>query len=336
MLEFVLRQGQPGSPTLDCFGAVKKPRGLFMYKLMVADYDSPSYFVATAAVKLGFFKQQGLEVEFIPEYGAKHGPECLRDGTIHFFGGPAFAATRAFPGWKGVKLVAALAQNSYWFMGVRKDLDIPRGDIQALKGLRISSSFAFPRTALRHMLVEAGMDMDHDEVRIVESPPSKSESHSHDGIKALQENLADAFWGNGMRLALAEKAGLAKLHLDLRRGDGPVGAHHYNFAALTMTDALIQKEPAVAAAAVRAIAATQKALKADPSLAKKVGDQLFPGEEAEMISVLVGRDAPLYDAIIGPEAVDGLNKFAVANGLLDRPLAYEQIVAVEFNRLGSD
>ena len=50
-----------------------------MYKLMVADYDSPSYFVATAAVKLGFFKQQGLEVEFIPEYGAKHGPERLRD-----------------------------------------------------------------------------------------------------------------------------------------------------------------------------------------------------------------------------------------------------------------
>ena len=37
---------------------------------------------------------------------------------------------------------------------------------------------------------------------------------------SLQENLADGFWGNGMRLALAEKAGIAKLHLDLRRGDG--------------------------------------------------------------------------------------------------------------------
>ena len=124
-----------------------------MYRMMVADYDSPSYFVATAAVKLGFFKKEGLDVEFVAEYGAKHGPERLRDGSIHFFGGPAFAATRAFPAWKGVKLVAALAQNSYWFMGLRKDIDIPRGDIKALKGLRISSSFAFPRTALRHMLM---------------------------------------------------------------------------------------------------------------------------------------------------------------------------------------
>jgi NitT/TauT family transport system substrate-binding protein len=301
-----------------------------MYRMMVADYDSPSYFVATAAVKLGFFKKEGVDVEFIAEYGAKHGPERLHDGTIHFFGGPAFAATRAFPAWKGVRLVAALAQNSYWFMGLRKDIDIPRGDIAALKGLRISSSFAFPRTALRHMLIQAGIDVDRDEVRIVESLPSTSESHSLDGVRALQENLADGFWGNGMRLALAEKAGIAKLHLDLRRGDGPPGARHYNFAALTMTEALIEKEPEVAAAAVRAIVATQKALKADPMLAKVVGDELFPGDEAEAIPVLVARDAPFYEATITPEAVDGLNKFAMANGLLNQPLAYDQIAAAQF------
>jgi ABC-type nitrate/sulfonate/bicarbonate transport system substrate-binding protein len=215
-------------------------------------------------------------------------------------------------------------------MGVRKDIDIRRGDIKALKGLRISTSFAFPRTALRHMLIQAGMDPDHDGPRIVESLPSASHTHSLDGLRALQENIADGFWGNGMRLALAEKAGVAKLHLDLRRGDGPPGARHYNFAALTVTDKLIEQEPQVAAAAVRAIVATQKALKADPSLAKQVGDELFPGDEADMIPILVGRDAPFYDATITPEAVDGLNKFAMANGLLATPLAYEQIVAAQF------
>jgi len=304
-----------------------------MYRLMVADYDSPSYFVATAAVKLGFFEQEGIDVEFIAEYGSKNGPERLRDGTVHFFGGPAFAATRAFPAWKGVKLIAALAQYSYWFMGLRKDIDIPRGDIKALRGLRIASSFAFPRTALRHMLVESGIDMDHDQVRIVDGPPSRSESHSRDGVNALQENLADGFWGNGMRLALAEKAGIAKLHLDLRRGDGPPNARHYNFPALTVTDTLIEKKPEVAAAAVRAIVSTQKALRAEPSLAKKVGDDLFPGEEAEAIVALVSRDAPFYDATITPKAVEGLNKFAMATGLIEQPLAYEDIAAVQFQDL---
>ena len=289
--------------------------------------------MATAAVKLGFFEQEGVDVEFVAEYGAKHGPERLRDGTIYFFGGPAFAATRAFPMWKGVKLVCALAQFSYWFMGVRKELDIPRGDVTALKGLRISSSFAFPRTALRHLFVETGIDMDRDEIRIVESLPTTSELHSRDGVRAIQEKYADGFWGNGMRLALAERAGLAKLHLDLRRGDGPPGARYYNFAALTTTDALIEKEPEIAAAAVRAIVTTQKALKADPLLAKKIGDEVFPGDEAELMPTLVARDAPFYDATITAEAVAGINTFAKTNGLIDQPLAYEQIVAAQFSSL---
>jgi ABC-type nitrate/sulfonate/bicarbonate transport system substrate-binding protein len=137
-----------------------------------------------------------------------------------------------------------------------------------------------------------------------------------------------------MRLALAERAGLAKLHLDLRRGDGPPGAHRYNFAALTATEALIAEQPEVAAAAVRAIVATQKALKADPSLSKKVCDELFPGEEeADVMPILIGRDAPFYDAAISSDVVDGLNKFAIANGLIDKPLAFEDIVAERFSHL---
>jgi hypothetical protein len=76
--------------------------------------------------------------------------------------------------------------------------------------------------------------------------------------------------------------------------------------------------------------ATQKALKADPMPAKKVGNELFPGAEADTIPILVGRDAPFYDATITSEAIDGLNKFAIANALLDQPLAYEEIAAVQF------
>src|ERR1041385_2872883 len=141
-----------------------------MLRLMVADVDSPSYFVATAAVELGFFKGEGIDIELELVYGARSGPERLRDGTLHFFGGPAYAATRAFPGWKGARLLCALAQFSYWFMAVRADLDVKRGDMNAIKGLRISSSTAFPNMALRHMLAEAGLDLARDKVEIVPSP----------------------------------------------------------------------------------------------------------------------------------------------------------------------
>jgi ABC-type nitrate/sulfonate/bicarbonate transport system substrate-binding protein len=295
--------------------------------------DSPSYFVATAAVELGFFKQEGIDCEFL--FKVKDGPERLRDGTLEFFGGPAFAATRAFPDWKGAKLLCALSQYSYWFMGVRADLDVKRGDVNAVKGLRISAATAWPGIGLRHMLAEAGIDLERDNVQIVPSPPPVGDKGwmGRNGVDALERGEAEAFWGNGMRVAVGESLGVAKLHLDLRRGDGPPGARWYNFPALTTTERLINEQPEIAAGAVRAIVKTQKALKADPSLATQVGNRLFPPDEAVLIAGLIERDAPFYDANISQEAVDGLNKFVKAAGLVSQPVSYDQLVATQFRHL---
>jgi len=308
-----------------------------MFRLAVADVDSPSYFVATAAANLGFFKQEGIDLELELMYGAESGPERLRDGTLHFFGGPAYAATRAFPAWSGAKLLCALSQYSYWFMAVRADLDVKRGDVRAVKGLRISSSPHFPEMGLRHMLVEAGIDFERDNVRIVPMPTTNKNEHwkGRAGVAAIEQGLADGYWGNGMRVAIGERLGVAKLHLDLRRGDGPPGARWYNFAALTTTERLIKEEPQAAAGAVRAIVKTQQALRADPRLANEVGNALFPADEASLIAGLIRRDAPYYDASISIEAIDGLNKLAKANGLVSDQVPYDQLVASQFRHLWS-
>jgi len=140
-----------------------------MYRIWVPDLDSPSYFVAIAAVELGFFKQEGIEIEFI--HNTNKGPELMREGKLDFIAGPAFAGTRAFPAWKGIKLLCALSQYSYWFMAVRSTLDVKRGDLQAIKGLRISAAPAWPEMSLRYMLADAGIDLERDNVRIVPPPP---------------------------------------------------------------------------------------------------------------------------------------------------------------------
>ncbi|MGH6674444.1 MAG: ABC transporter substrate-binding protein [Xanthobacteraceae bacterium] len=307
-----------------------------MYRLVVADLDSPSYFVATAAVELGFFREEGIEAEVVRAYGALNGPERLRNGEVHFLGGPAYMATRAFPGWKGARLLCALAQYSYWFLAVRADLDVRRGDLDALKGLRISASTAFPEVGLRHLLKQGGIDLERDKVSIVPLPSTKNEHFKYRvGVEALNHNIADAYWGNGMRLAIGEKLGVAKVHLDLRRGDGPPGARFYNFAALTTTDRLIEEQPEIAAGAVRAIVKAQKALKADPACATPIAERLFAPEAASLIAGLIARDAPFYDATISPDAVDGINKFALANGLLSEALPYDRLVALRFRDLWS-
>ena len=307
-----------------------------MFRLSVADLDSPSYFVATAAAELGFFNEEGVDIELERAFGARNGPERLRDGSLHFFAGPAYAATRAFPAWQGAKLLCALAQYSYWFLAIRADLDVKRGDVGALRGLRISSSMESPVLGLRHLLADAGIDLERDKVRIVPAPPTiEGRWMGHAGVDAIKQGLADAYWGNGMRVAIGEKLGVAKLHLDLRRGDGPPGARWYNFAALTTTERLIDEEPQIAAGAVRAIVKAQDALKADPSLATGIARRLFPPEEVPLIAGLIGKDAPFYDANISPEAIDGLNGFAKAAGLISETVPYDRLVAIQFRQLWS-
>jgi ABC-type nitrate/sulfonate/bicarbonate transport system substrate-binding protein len=304
-----------------------------MYRLSVADLDSPSYFVAAAAVELGYFKEEGVDTDLEVHFGAKDGPEALRDGRLHFFGGPAFAGTRAFPGWKGCKLLCALSQYSYWFLAVRADLDIKRGDINALKGLRLSASPPWPILSLKYMLNDAGIDFERDNVRVVDAVPMTEWAQGHVGIAAIQQGVADGYWGNGMRVALGEQLGIAKLHLDLRRGDGPPGARWYNFAALTASERLIEEHPDAAAGAVRAIVKTQKALAADPALAAGIGARLFPADEAPLIAELIRRDTPFYQAGISQQAVDGLNKFALGIGLVSEAVPYDRLVATQFRDL---
>jgi ABC-type nitrate/sulfonate/bicarbonate transport system substrate-binding protein len=304
-----------------------------MYHIWVADLDSPSYFVATAAVELGFFKREGIDIEFV--YNTREGPTLMREGKLDFMGGPSFVALRAFREWKGVKVLCALAQYCYWFLAVRRDLDVKRGDLQALKGLRISAAITDPGKLLRHMLNEAGLDLERDKIQIVPPPPTYGDKGymARNGIDAITQGLADAYWGNGLRVALGEKLGIAKLHLDLRRGDGPPGARYYNFAALTAREQLVKEHPEVAAGAIRAVRSAQKALKADPSLATGIGEKLFPADEAELIAPLIERDAPFYDAVITREAIDGVMKFAKSFGLIKDVLPYEAVVATEFSAL---
>jgi NitT/TauT family transport system substrate-binding protein len=306
-----------------------------MFQLMVSDLGSPSYFVATAAVSLGFFREEGIETGRVE--GDMTNTRGLRDGSFHFYGGPAYGPLRAFPNFEGVKLLCALSQYSYWFMGIRAELDVKRGDINALKGLRISSSRGSPGHGLKQMLTDSGIDFERDNVNVVDSPSQGRQQmfRGTDGIVALQQGISDAFWGNGMRLEMGVRSGLAKLHIDLRRGDGPPQARYYNFPALAASQKLVDERPDICAAAVRAIVKTQKVLQADPSLATKVGRDMFPGEEAELIAGLVERDAPYYQAGITREAIDGLTGFLAKRGLITRPVSYEEVAATQFKDLWS-
>ena len=106
-------------------------------KIAVPDLVTNSYFPAVAAVELGYFEAEGLDLSL--ELIFPHTMDALRDGEIAFAADCAHATLEAFPDWHGAKLLMALSQGVYWLLILRSDLGVEPGDLGALKGLRIGA-----------------------------------------------------------------------------------------------------------------------------------------------------------------------------------------------------
>src|ERR1700756_3987858 len=138
-------------------------------KLAVPDLISNSYFPAVAAVELGFFDKEGLDVSLELVFPVDKAYRALRDGTVDFVGGSAHSALAGFPKWEGVKLLCAQAQGMYWFLVMHKEFGAQRGDIEVVKGRRTGAA-PWVERALRRLLIEARINLQRDNVAIAPVP----------------------------------------------------------------------------------------------------------------------------------------------------------------------
>jgi ABC-type nitrate/sulfonate/bicarbonate transport system substrate-binding protein len=304
-------------------------------KLAIPDLISPSYFPAAAAVEMGFFKEEGLDVSLELVFPVDNCYRQLRDGAIDFVGGSAHSALAAFPEWQGAKLLCAQGQGMYWFLVMHRDLGGKRGDLSVVKGRTIGAA-PWVDMGLRRLLIAAGIEPERDGVKIAPVPGAFTGNSVNFGLaaaKALEERKIDGFWANGMGAEVAVRGGWGTLIIDVRRGDGPKECFNYTMASVATTDRLIESSPQAAAGAIRAIVKTHRALKADPGRATAIGRKLFPPAEAELIADLIRRDLPFYDPAISESFVADMNRFARDVGVLKGEVPYERVVATHFSAL---
>jgi len=303
------------------------------FRIAAVDLVSNTCFPALAADELGFFKGEGLDarIELVAMLGAT---KALRQGGADaMIAGSVFDLLTEFPNWQGAKIAVALSQGTPWLLVVRANLDAKRGDLKALKGLRITAAEG-PDLALKQLLKSGGIENGRD-VQIVELPGAKSRDVSFGvfAARALQAGQIDGFWANAMGGETATSSGAGKILIDVRRGDDPAEIRFCTFAGMATTDSFITREPEAMAAAVRAIVKAQKALRSDPLLAREVGQRKFPKDAAELIANVVARDVEFYDPVITEEMVLKMNRFARTGGQLTAPVAYEDVVAVRYRKL---
>ena len=123
-------------------------------KLRIAAVDlvSNTCFPALAADSLGFFRAEGLDarIELVAMLGAT---KALCDGNADaMIAGSVHDMLTEFPDWRGAKVAMALSQGTPWLLVVRADLAARRGDLNALKGLRLTAAEG-PDLALKQMLL---------------------------------------------------------------------------------------------------------------------------------------------------------------------------------------
>src|ERR1700745_1963945 len=138
-------------------------------KLAVPDLISNSYFPAVAAVELGFFKEEGLDVSLELIFPVDEAYRAMRDGKVDFVAGSAHSALAAFPEWRGAKLLCAQAQGMYWFLVMRADLKAQRGDVSVVKGRSIGAA-PWVEMGLRRLLIEPGVDLKRADGRVDPRP----------------------------------------------------------------------------------------------------------------------------------------------------------------------
>jgi ABC-type nitrate/sulfonate/bicarbonate transport system substrate-binding protein len=162
-------------------------------RIATVDLVSNTCFPALAAAELGAFEREGLDarIELIPSLA---GTRALRDGVVDaVIAGSVHDILREFARWSGAKLVVALSQGTPWLLVVRADLAARRGDIGAVKGLRLTAAEG-PDLALRQMFIGAQIDPDRD-VEMIDLPGAKARDVSFGvfAARALEQGLIDAF-----------------------------------------------------------------------------------------------------------------------------------------------
>jgi ABC-type nitrate/sulfonate/bicarbonate transport system substrate-binding protein len=217
---------------------------------------------------------------------------------------------------------------------MHKDFGGKRGDLSVVKGRSIGAA-PWVEMGLRRLLIEAGIDLSHDQVKIAPVPGAQGAGINFGvtAAKALEERKIDGFWANGMGTEVAVRRGVGTVVLDVRRGDGPKPCFNYTMASIATTDQLIERSPETASAVVRAMVKTHAALKENVARATEVGRKLFPPSEAELIAELIRRDLPYYDPSISRSFVAGMNQFSRDVGILTGDVPYEGIVATQFSHL---
>jgi NitT/TauT family transport system substrate-binding protein len=280
-----------------------------------------------AADQLGYFKAEGITAQFVDFEGGAEVTTAMVGGSIDLGGTmaerPLILAEKGF----GAKNLVALENKNPLFLVLRKDH--PAKTVKDLKGTKLGMTRAGSGTdlSLRALLKDAGLEPDKDVAIIAVGGVSSANA-------ALKAGQVDGFMGGEPGGAIAvEQLKLARYFLDPRVGQGPKFLQFMTFPTIQASDKWIAANPQTAERLVRAIVKTLKRMREDPESAVAVGQKIFPNMDVAIIRSIIAIEKNTYYPAITEEAMRTLNQFQKQTGAIKGDVAYDKVVATQFQRI---
>jgi NitT/TauT family transport system substrate-binding protein len=290
-------------------------------------------FAVYVAKHLKLFEKRGVDVELI--YGTGIQPANI------FVSGSADAG--AFAVEHGVtvsskgqdlKLIVLEQKLPPLSLIVRNDVPTPNADkpypqnLQDIKGLKIgiSGRGASTDTALRFMMRQAGLDPERDITIVPVGDPGTT-------LASLKNKVIDgAVAVEPAQTAAVLSLKIAKPVVDIEGGGGPEVFHPYTYNGVFVHSAFLKDHADTARAIVAAIVEACKVIN-DPARMDDLMDvaaNYMKGSDPAVVKAYLEKYRSNYGAIATRKGVENVSAMLVAAKTIEKPVAYEQLVAIDF------
>jgi len=295
---------------------------------------APNEAIAMYAVAkgLGFYEEEGLDVEILPSDGSTAAMQAIASGSAQVASGDAANIIAAYQQGVPVQGIAAFAINYPWKIAVSPSSDIRVAEDLAGKKIGIISLASGSNAYTRAFLQEAGIDPDTGAELIPVGVGAQA-------LAAIEGGDVDALALFGQAYALVENLGFEFRYLENPAVFDPL--YSASFAATTST---VADDPEALEGFLRA---SYKALvfsAVNPRAAMQIGYQVFP----ELLSDVSDTDTKLEEdtrvlaawiesatlpgaveswhdfGMIDESRWDALNAFATGAGTIQGPAPFDE------------
>lgn len=282
------------------------------------NYGIPIYL----ADKLGYFADEGLEVEFVNFKSSPLSVAAMLAGEVQFTLTSYDQALKMFEKGRVLKNLITTTATHPWAILARPEIET----VEQLKGKNISAKMpgSGPRAFVSTILIHYGLDPDKD-VTFAALPGSAI-------VPSYKNNAIDATFGSGQIKAELLSRG-AKVLVDMndpKQHREILGTDTYPLKVVMATEDYIKENPEVVQHFINALVRAMKWEETQDSakIAELVAPYLLGPQDTEIISDI--RKSFSHDGVITPDGHKAIEKITMDVGLINEPIPMDKVVDQTF------